>query len=125
MRDANSLQQVRWAIHYAQADYYLYAAAALKDLYTQQSKKQWRRIDHDGFSKFHSFIDQALRELRACDMLLPAGVDTLSNMGTLFLIRGNQEDLPEARRHLQSAINLNPNQINQNLIRVCRVIRFK
>ncbi len=40
-------------------------------------------------------------------MLLPAGVETLSNIGTLYLVRGDA-DLPLARQYLQRAIVLNP-----------------
>jgi hypothetical protein len=41
-------------------------------------------------------------------MLLPAGVETLSNIGTLYLMRGDAGDLPLARQYLQRAIALNP-----------------
>jgi hypothetical protein len=41
-------------------------------------------------------------------MLLPAGVETLSNIGTLYLARDEPGDLPAARQYLQRAIALNP-----------------
>jgi tetratricopeptide (TPR) repeat protein len=86
-------RQVQWGLHNAKADFYLYAAVQLERL------KEPHRTE----------LDIAIDELQRCEMLLPAGVETLSNAGTAFLIRGEEGDLRKARRHLRRAIELNAN----------------
>jgi hypothetical protein len=58
--------------------------------------------------EFKSFVDMALKALRECEILLPAGVETLTNIGTLYLVNGQPGDLAEARRFFVRASTLNP-----------------
>lgn len=86
-------RQVEWGVHNAKADYYLYAAVQLV-----RFNLPYREI-----------LDKAIVELQNCEMLLPAGVETLTNAGTAFLTRGQDGDLRKARSYLQRAIALNVN----------------
>ena len=97
--DADALRQLEWAIHNAEGDLYLDCLLALAngDPATSPAKRE------------KNYLKKALLAFRRCEMLLPAGVETLSNLGTLYLFRGKSGDLPMARRYLGRVINLNPN----------------
>jgi tetratricopeptide (TPR) repeat protein len=103
---ADVVRQVEWARSNALGDFYLYAAVEARKLATEQPLAG----ESDAFQNLHveALIAVALVELRKCEMLLPAGVETLSNIGTLYLVRGEAGDLPLARQYLQRAIALNP-----------------
>lgn len=90
--DDRFARQVDWAISAARADFNLYAATSLA-----------RQGDEN-----QAYMDLALAGLRKCEMLLPAGVETLSNLGTFYLTRGKDGDLATARHYFQRAIALNP-----------------
>jgi tetratricopeptide (TPR) repeat protein len=104
--DADIFRQVQWARSNALGDFYLYAAVEIRKLVVEQPLAGQTTIYKD--LKVEELIDNALTELRKCEMLLPAGVETLSNMGTLYLARGMGGDLPLARQYIQRAIALNP-----------------
>jgi tetratricopeptide (TPR) repeat protein len=89
--NTDTRRQVRWGVHNALADYYLYAAVQLQGA-----------GEHYG-----ALLEQAIKELGSCEMLLPPGVETLSNAGTALYIRGNADDLRKAREYLKRAITLN------------------
>jgi tetratricopeptide (TPR) repeat protein len=103
---ADILRQVEWAKSNALGDFYLYAAVEARKLAAEQPLAG----ESEAFRNLHveALIAVALVELRKCEMLLPAGVETLSNIGTLYLVRGEVGDLPVARQYLQRAIALNP-----------------
>jgi tetratricopeptide (TPR) repeat protein len=86
-------RQVEWGVHNAKADYYLYAAVQLVRFNLP----------------YRDILDKAIAELEQCEMLLPAGVETLTNAGTAFMTRGQDGDLRKARSYLQRAIALNVN----------------
>jgi tetratricopeptide (TPR) repeat protein len=100
-------RQVEWAIHNALGDFHLYAAVALTKIDVRRSVAFREFFDMRETKEFQQHVKKALVELRECEMLLPAGVETLSNIGTLYLVRGNTGDLPHARQYLQQAIALN------------------
>lgn len=106
--NTNEARQIQWAINNAQADFYLYAATAMLkvDVSNFSGYSEYSEARND--PNFYKFIEEALNFLRQCEMLLPAGVETLSNIGTLYLVRGHSGDLPIARRYLDRAIRLNP-----------------
>jgi tetratricopeptide (TPR) repeat protein len=106
--DADTVRQVNWAIANAKADLYLYAAVTLTkiDISAPPDSKSFERVDQT--LDFNDYINLAAEALRQCETLLPAGVETLTNAGTLHLVRGEIGDLIEARRLLCRAIALNP-----------------
>lgn len=106
--DVSEVRQVEWAIHNALADLYLYAATAMLKVDASQYPGYSEYSAARGKPEFKKNVEQALHNLRQCEMLLPAGVETLSNIGTLYLIRGQSGDLATARRYLERAILLNP-----------------
>jgi tetratricopeptide (TPR) repeat protein len=103
--DKALLRQLEWAINNAWADHHLYSAAALAKLdangggFASQPVSLTAADDHK---------KKAIGFLRQCEMLLPPGVETLSNLGTLYLLQAGEQDLPQARRYLRRAIKLNP-----------------
>ncbi|WP_257164782.1 lipopolysaccharide assembly protein LapB [Bradyrhizobium sp. SRS-191] len=99
-------RQVEWAKFNALGDCFLYAAVEAKKLASEQPSVLEAREFAD--LRVGDLLDRALDELRKCEMLLPAGVETLSNIGTLYLVRGQSTDLPLARQYLRRAIALNP-----------------
>jgi tetratricopeptide (TPR) repeat protein len=104
--DSDTLRQVEWAKCNALGDFYLYAAVEANKLAVEYPVVRLDAAFKD--LDVEHLIDDALEELRKCEMLLPAGVETLSNIGTLYLERGKAGDLPLARQYLRRAITLNP-----------------
>jgi tetratricopeptide (TPR) repeat protein len=106
--DADTIRQLKWAIHNAEADLYLYASIAMTQVDVSQSPEFKSFEIPTDQPEFQSYVDMALKALRECEILLPAGVETLTNLGTLYLVKGQPGDLVEARRFFARAIALNP-----------------
>lgn len=106
--DSSEHRQIEWAINNAHADFYLYSATAMLKVDASEYPGYPEVADVRSNTKFETYVERALEALRQCEMLLPAGVETLSNIGTLYFIRGRDSDLPMARRYLDRAIALNP-----------------
>ena len=100
-------RQVKWAVHNALGDFYLYAATSLMKIDVEKSALFGRYSSIRESVELIEYVEKALSALRTCEMLLPAGVETLSNIGTLYLVRGREIDMPHARQYLQRAISLN------------------
>jgi tetratricopeptide (TPR) repeat protein len=119
--DDIGLRQLEWAINNAEGDLNLYSVQSLdrqiakQALATQDEYLDIREIrllssrgDAILREERQSRLQKALNAFRRCEQLLPAGVETLSNLGTLYLARSESGDLSRARRYFASAIALNP-----------------
>ena len=120
--DAIGVRQLEWAINNAEGDLNLYSVQSLdrqiakEALATQDEYLDIREIrllssrgDATLRGERESRLQNALNAFRRCEQLLPAGVETLSNLGTLYLARNESGDVLLARRYFSSAIGLNPN----------------
>ncbi|MEI9925416.1 MAG: tetratricopeptide repeat protein [Bradyrhizobium sp.] len=96
--DEHAVLQLEWGIANALGDLYLYAYEA----WVQRG-----RLPKTPF--IEKFLDIALDHLKKCEFLFPPGVEILSNLGTLYILRGQDGDLDEARAVLTKVTKLNPN----------------
>jgi len=88
--------QLRWAIENARGNAYLnYAKSFLRPPYLAGENEDQRR----------DYLNRAHQAFETCEMMLPPGVETLTNMGTILieLARGL-----EARTYLERSLALNP-----------------
>jgi tetratricopeptide (TPR) repeat protein len=87
--------QLKWLIANARGDVYLNAARYLR---TPPDRP-------DLAIRREEYLKNAYEALRQCEVLLPPGVETLSNIGTVLLTQGK---FARAREYLERAISLNP-----------------
>jgi tetratricopeptide (TPR) repeat protein len=119
--DDDALRQLEWAIYNAEGDLNVYSVVAMDNLIAKRTKANrdeyldLREITllagsatQAAFPDRSKRLEDGLVSFRHCEMLLPAGVETLSNLGTLFLFRGKPGDLLEARRYFGRVLDLNP-----------------
>jgi tetratricopeptide (TPR) repeat protein len=95
--DALTCRQLCWAIKNAQGNAYLNCAIGFykpPDLSPDAAGVRRKRLD------------KALTAFQECEVLLPAGVETLTNLATTLLSLSKRE---EARTYAERAIALNPN----------------
>lgn len=118
--DLHGLRQLKWAIHNAEGDFNLYSVVYMDlELAKPRKEKGERYLDVREIRllaeaaadlKLRSQrLEKAARAFHMCEQLLPAGVETLCNLGTLYLTLGSSGDLAQARTYLTLAIALNPN----------------
>ncbi len=89
------LRQLEWGIKNAIGDVRVNCAFALENtLYWPDHKAKQRE-----------WIELAAEAFHRCESLLPAGVETLSNLGATYLVKG---DYPLARDYFSQVIKLNP-----------------
>ena len=88
--DRQTFRQLDWSVQNALGDLNLNCAASLHFSDSAKDSSQ--------------YIPDALKALNRCAVLLPPGVETLSNLGTAYLV---SEDTQEARRYLNKVIQLN------------------
>ncbi|MFY9622484.1 MAG: tetratricopeptide repeat protein [Pyrinomonadaceae bacterium] len=93
--DARTVRQLKWARQNAIGNIYLDVA---KYFITESAQSVDDKKVRD------EYLQLALKAYEECEFLLPPGVETLTNMGTLLSELGNQE---EARAYLDRAITLN------------------
>jgi hypothetical protein len=92
-----TLRQLEWAIQNAKGNAHLNLA---KYFYSQpDSTSRSPEIRDDNLHK-------ALSAFQQCELLLPAGVETLTNLATTLLYLRERQ---ESRRYAELAIELNPN----------------
>jgi tetratricopeptide (TPR) repeat protein len=95
--DALLLRQLQWAIDNAKGNSRLNLAMRVySDL----------NLPGDAAAKRSESLKAALDAFRRCEVLLPAGVETLTNIATTLLLLDKRE---ESRRYAQRAIELNKN----------------
>ncbi|HEV2805379.1 MAG TPA: hypothetical protein VGW57_10670 [Chthoniobacterales bacterium] len=91
------LRQLQWAIDNARGNAHLNLAMhVFSDL----------TLSRDALGKRSASLKTALNAFRRCEVLLPAGVETLTNIATTLLLLDKRE---ESRRYAQRAIELNKN----------------
>ena len=96
--DPLSRRQLKWAIQNARGNAYLNCAREFcKPLETESKEEAEFRGD---------LLRKALSCFQECEVLLPAGVETLTNLATTLLTVSKRE---EARSYCERAITLNPN----------------
>ena len=95
--DALTYRQLRWSIKNAEGNAYLNCAIGF---YKPPD------VSPDAPRLHNERLVKALEAFRECEVLLPAGVETLTNLATTLLSLSKHE---EARRYAESAITLNPN----------------
>lgn len=88
--DRQTLRQLEWSVQNALGDLNLNCATSLHAV--------------DPTAVPPHYVQAALKALNRCAVLLPPGVETLSNLGTAYLVSA---DTFEARRYLQRVIRLN------------------
>ena len=88
-------RRLQWGKHNAQGQFYLNCVIGIL------AGGQFPSLDI--FDK-QDFLDKAMREFQQCEFLLPSRVETLADIGTLFLYQGHYE---EARNYLVKAKNWN------------------
>jgi tetratricopeptide (TPR) repeat protein len=97
--DALTKRQLLWSTHNARGNVRLNLAANF-----------WREPavpgQEDEEKRYRAtFLDEAHRHFQTCEMLLPPGVETLTNLETTLLFLSRLDD---ARRYAEEAIALNP-----------------
>ncbi len=96
--DPLSRRQLKWAIQNARGNAYLNCAREFCKPLGTESKEE---------AEFRSgLLAKALSCFEQCEVLLPAGVETLTNLATTLLTVSKRE---EARSYCERAITLNPN----------------
>ncbi len=96
--DGLARQQLEWAIENASGNTCLNAA---KDfLSPPRLEPVW------GKQRQEDYLKEAIRHFHRCELLLPPGVETLTNLATAFLYQG---DCAAAREYSRRAIAMNPN----------------
>lgn len=93
--DARTVRQLKWARQNAIGNIYLDVAKYFITESAQSVDDKKRRND---------YLKLALEAYEECELLLPPGVETLTNMGTLLSELGKEE---RARAYLDRAISLN------------------
>jgi hypothetical protein len=95
--DPTALTQLEWAIENANGNIYLnYAKSFLGPPHVPKSNEPELRAQ---------YLTEAYDAFRRCEMLLPPGVETLTNLATTLLDLDRSE---EARDYLQKARDMNP-----------------
>ncbi|MCI0487658.1 MAG: tetratricopeptide repeat protein [Blastocatellia bacterium] len=95
--DSVTLRQLRWAIENARGNIYLnYAKSFLHRPHLEGADEENQRREH---------FEKAYAAFQNCEMILPPGVETLTNLGTVLSELSRQD---EARKYLERAIELNP-----------------
>jgi tetratricopeptide (TPR) repeat protein len=90
-------QQLEWAIENASGNMYLNAA---KDfLCPPRLEPDW------GERRQQQYLEKAVKHFHKCELLLPPGVETLTNLATASLYQGKRA---AAREYARRAIALNP-----------------
>jgi tetratricopeptide (TPR) repeat protein len=96
--DALALRQLEWGRHNALGNAHLTLVTGfLKD----PCPAEFDTIEQDR----HKLLETAREHFRATAMLLPAGAETLANLGTVHLFLGEHD---QARDYLTRATKLNP-----------------
>ena len=95
--DPLTRRQLRWAIQNARGNAYLNCA---KEFYKAP------QIDPAESKLRSELLGKALDSFQECEVLLPPGVETLTNLATTLLALANRD---EARSYCERAITLNPN----------------
>jgi tetratricopeptide (TPR) repeat protein len=93
--DARTVRQLQWARQNAIGNIYLDVAKYFITESAQSGDDKKLRAD---------YLKLALEAYQECELLLPPGVETLTNMGTLLSELGKEE---KARVYLDQAISLN------------------
>src|SRR5439155_24391248 len=93
--DARTVRQLKWARQNAVGNIYLDVAKYFITESAQSVDDKKRRND---------YLKLALEAYEECELLLPPGVETLTNIGTLLSELGKEE---RARAYLDRAISLN------------------
>ena len=110
------LRQLEWSISNARADFYLYAAVNWDEHAVRTALGTPDYLDAHtlllataklGAPNREDLYAKAREALLKCELLLPPGVETLSNLGTLFLFQPDA-DLRRARKYLRRVLELNP-----------------
>jgi tetratricopeptide (TPR) repeat protein len=96
--DPLTRRQLKWAIQNARGNAYLY--------YAREFYKPLGTESQEEAEICSKLLDQALNSFQECEVLLPAGVETLTNLATTLLATSKHE---EARSYCERAITLNPN----------------
>jgi tetratricopeptide (TPR) repeat protein len=120
--DDHGIRQLEWAIHNAEGDLNLYSVVNLdleiakpgkdekaKYLDVREIRLLAERGDKELLEIRKQRLQKAATAFHMCEQLLPPGVETLCNLGTLYLTRGGSHDLVQARSYFTRAIALNPN----------------
>jgi Skp family chaperone for outer membrane proteins len=95
--DETTRAQLRWAIENARGNAYLnYAKSFLRPPYLPAANEEQQRRD---------YLGKAYQAFANCEMILPPGVETLANMGTILIELSKG---PEARNYLKRILTLNP-----------------
>jgi tetratricopeptide (TPR) repeat protein len=97
--DETARLQLMWLIQNARGDVYLNSARYLM-IPTGPSAEQ-RTLEE----RRREYLRRSFAAFRQCEVLLPAGVETLSNIGTVLLTDGKPSS---AREYFERAITLNP-----------------
>ncbi len=96
--DAGAKRQLEWAISNAVGNVYLNVATGFL-------QPPWPAGVPDPLPRRNQLLEQALAEFQRCEMLLPPGVETLTNNATALLFL---ERYADARDYALRAITLNP-----------------
>jgi tetratricopeptide (TPR) repeat protein len=95
--DPLARRQLKWATCNAKGNAYLnFATMFLKG----------PEIVQDEGTRPKVYLENALTAFQQCEVLLPAGVETLTNLATAFMALGR---LDEGRNYAERAVTLNPN----------------
>jgi hypothetical protein len=95
--DPPTLRQLEWAIHNSIANVHLNTAISFFN--------EPQIPGFDEAAEKVAFLEVAYAELRECEALLPAGVETLTNLSTALLYMAR---MAEARTYALAAIQANP-----------------
>lgn len=95
--DDQAIAQLEWSVANALGDLYLYAYEA------------WVKRAKLPKDQKRSYLDLAITNFDKCVSLFPPGVEILSNLGVLYLMRRQSGDLLKSREVLEQVIKLNPN----------------
>lgn len=95
--DELARRQLKWAIQNARGNVYLnYAMNFLAAPHLPEAQEPEHRKE---------YLEKAYSSFQECEILLPPGVETLTNLATVLL---NLSRTDEAREYAQRAIDLNP-----------------
>ncbi|HEV3467761.1 MAG TPA: hypothetical protein VG148_00455 [Pyrinomonadaceae bacterium] len=95
--DAHTRQQLNWGIQNARGNIRLNVARSFYGRTPTADEDKQRRGE---------FLAQAQEAFRECEMFLPPGVETLTNLATVMIELGRYDD---SRVYSERAIKLNPN----------------